>query len=585
MTESSPATVATEHSVRKRVPLIQATSRSDLICSAALLLVFLALWVPRLTGPINFRWDASTYYILGTALAEGKGYRLLNEPGEIQAVQYPPLLPMFVAAVQRTIGTHAYFKVGSVLRFAYLIFSALFLLMTYILARQFFSPQPALLVGVITALSFSSFIGPSDVLYADLPFAVVAIGFLVVQQNTDRPLFSIASGAFAVAAYLLRTAGIALLVAWVAESFFRRHFRQAALRAAISAVPVLLWQGYVWKVTHSDEYHHLAYSYQRAAYNYPNVTYGENSRLIAPFQPELGRIRTNDLAKRLARNVVAVPIALGESAVIPSWFVPFLSRGLRNLHLSTYDQWSQLLRASLYVGLFAVGLLGLIGAILIANSRRWFVSLYFAVTLGLVIMTPWEDQFWRYLASMTPLSLIFVFVTISALRSRLNSVDSAWRKTAGVALTIVPVVAILLVQAAVAVHVFRSRSPVSYYDATGQESVLRLLDYRSEWHALDPAFEWIRRYAPADAVIATTVPHLAYLRTEHKAVLPPFERDSDKAIHLLDEVPVTYLVLDQFKRPGISERYAAPLVAAKPTEWQLVFSVPGGKSEVYERKR
>jgi len=176
-------------------------------------------------------------------------------------------------------------------------------------------------------------------------------------------------------------------------------------------------------------------------------------------------------------------------------------------------------------------------------------------------------------------------VTISAFRSRLDSVDSAWRKTAGVALTIVPVVAILLVQAAVAVHVFRSRSPVSYYDATGQESVLRLLDYRSEWHALDPAFEWIRRYAPADAVIATTVPHLAYLRTEHKAVLPPFERDSDKAIHLLDEVPVTYLVLDRFKRPGISERYAAPLVVAKPTEWQLVFSAPGGKSEVYERKR
>ena len=583
MTESSPATVATEHSVRKRVPLIQATPRSDLICLAALLLVFLALWVPRLTGPINFRWDASTYYILGTALAEGKGYRLLNEPGEIQAVQYPPLLPMFVAAVQRTIGTHDYFKVGSVLRFAYLIFSALFLLMTYILARQFFSPQPALLVGVITALSFSSFIGPSDVLYADLPFAVVAIGFLVVQQNTDRPLFAIASGAFAVAAYLLRTAGIALLVAWVAESLFRRHFRQAALRATISAVPVLLWQGYVWKVTHSDEYHHLAYSYQRAAYNYPNVTYGENSRLIAPFQPELGRIRTNDVGKRLARNVVAVPIALGESAVIPSWFFPFLSRGLRNLHLATYHQWSQLLSASLYVGLFAVGLLGLIGAILIANSRRWFVSLYFAVTLGLVIMTPWEDQFWRYLASMTPLSLIFVFVTISALRSRLDSVDSAWRKTAGVALAIVPVVAILLVQVAVAVHLLRSMGPVSYYDTAGRERVFKLIDYPSEWHALDPAFEWIRQNAAPNAVIATTVPHLAYLRTGHKAVLPPFERDEQTANLMLAEVPVSYIVIDRFGQPGISERYAAPAVAERPENWQLVFTAPDHETRVYAR--
>ena len=114
--------------------------------------------------------------------------------------------------------------------------------------------------------------------------------------------------------------------------------------------------------------------------------------------------------------------------------------------------------------------------------------------------------------------------------------------------------------------------------------MLRLLDYGSEWHALDPAFEWIRRHAPADAVIATTVPHLAYLRTERKAVLPPFELDPNKAIHLLDEVPVSYLVLDHFKRPGISERYAAPLIAANPTDWQSVFSAPDGKTEVYERK-
>ena len=342
-----------------------------------LLLVFLALWLPRLTGPINFRWDASSYYVLGTALAEGKGYRLLNEPGEIHAVQYPPLLPMFVAALQRSMGTQDFFKVGCALRFAYLIFSALFLWMSYTLARQMFSPGQALMVGTITALSFSSFIGPSDVLYADMLFALVAMAFLVAQQKSDRPLFAVASGVLAVAAYLLRTAGIALLLAWIAESLLRRRFRQAALRAAVSALPVLLWQGYVWKVTHGDEYQHPAYSYQRAAYNYPNVTYGENSRLVAPFQPELGHMRANDLVRRLARNVAAVPIALGESAVVPRWFVSFLSRGLRSLHLPMLHQWSQLLSAGFYSGLFAVGLLALIGALLVANGARWFLSLYF----------------------------------------------------------------------------------------------------------------------------------------------------------------------------------------------------------------
>ena len=62
-----------------------------------MVLVAAALWVPRLTGPIDLRYDAGVYYTLGTALAEGRGYRLLNEPGEIEAIQYPPLLPLIVA--------------------------------------------------------------------------------------------------------------------------------------------------------------------------------------------------------------------------------------------------------------------------------------------------------------------------------------------------------------------------------------------------------------------------------------------------------------------------------------------------------
>jgi len=63
-----------------------------------LVALVLALWIPRLGGPIDLRYDAGVYYVLGTSLAEGRGYRLTNEPGDIQAVQYPPLLPAFVAA-------------------------------------------------------------------------------------------------------------------------------------------------------------------------------------------------------------------------------------------------------------------------------------------------------------------------------------------------------------------------------------------------------------------------------------------------------------------------------------------------------
>lgn len=144
---------------------------------------------------------------------------------------------------------------------------------------------------------------------------------------------------------------------------------------------------------------------------------------------------------------------------------------------------------------------------------------------------------------------------------------------------------LLLVQSVFATNLLTKMYPVSYYEKDGSERQLKLLAYESQWHSLDSTFEWLRRYATPGTVIATTVPHLAYLRTGHKAVLPPFEQDPDTATDLLDEVPVTYLVLDGFERLGVSERYAAPLVAQRPQDWRLVFTAPDLMTRVYERTR
>ena len=46
------------------------STRSLLIL--ALLVLTVATWLPRLRGPIDLRWDARSYYVLGTALAQGK---------------------------------------------------------------------------------------------------------------------------------------------------------------------------------------------------------------------------------------------------------------------------------------------------------------------------------------------------------------------------------------------------------------------------------------------------------------------------------------------------------------------------------
>ena len=186
-------------------------------------------------------------------------------------------------------GHERVFEVGWRLRIVYFVISGIYLLAVYALARQLHAPIYALLIGAITGLSFYSFFFPSETLYTELPFALVSLLFLLCHRRSDQPVYAIASGVLVVVAYLLRTAAIALLAAWVIESLFRRRFLEAAIRAGVAALPVLAWQAHVWQVTRSHEYHRPAYAYQRAPYYYSNVTYGENSMLVDPFRPEAGR--------------------------------------------------------------------------------------------------------------------------------------------------------------------------------------------------------------------------------------------------------------------------------------------------------
>ena len=110
----------------------------------------------------------------------------------------------------------------------------------------------------------------SDLLFAELPFAVVSVVFALVAASglpTSRPwVRETASFALAAAGFFLRTIGVVLLAAWVMEALIRRRWRLAVVRGALALVPIVLWQAHVERVRASDEYRRPAYNYQRAPY-------------------------------------------------------------------------------------------------------------------------------------------------------------------------------------------------------------------------------------------------------------------------------------------------------------------------------
>ena len=148
---------------------------------AAILAAWMLTWLPRLHGPIDLRWDAAVYYTLGTALAQGKGYRLLNEPGEIPSIQYPPALPVAIALHQWLLGTSNPVVVGTALRRSFLALSGACILLAYALLRTRLPATIAAAGALMFALSMT-FVWLTDRAYSDVPFLALTTGFFLLRE-------------------------------------------------------------------------------------------------------------------------------------------------------------------------------------------------------------------------------------------------------------------------------------------------------------------------------------------------------------------------------------------------------------------
>src|SRR5262249_9179259 len=118
---------------------------------------------------------------------------------------------------------------------------------------------------------------------------------------------------FAVTAFLLRAAGVALFAAWVVESLAQKQFGRAVLRLLIAAIPVLCWNAYVWHVERSPSSPTPSYADQRAPYLNYNVSYATNLSLVDADTPGSGKASVRQLVHRFWRNAIGTGLTLGET--------------------------------------------------------------------------------------------------------------------------------------------------------------------------------------------------------------------------------------------------------------------------------
>jgi hypothetical protein len=534
------------------------TRRLDIAAAVLVVGVAIALWLPRKPGPIDLRWDAGVYYILGTSIAQGDGYRLLNEPGRISAVQYPPLLPAIVAVHQRLLGTSDPTTVGIWLRrTSFVVFVAFALVLLWFFRSHVAGPEA--LIGAVVSLMVVHAWFLSDALYPELWFGVATLLFLIYVRK--RGAAQVAAYVCALASYALRTVGVAAFVVWVADSVIRRRFREAAVRAAFAIVPIAAWQGYVAMVEQSHAYTHPAYEYQRAPYMFYNVSYARNIALRDPFDPQKGDVR---IVRRAIRNAAALPASLGEALTIARGY---LEMGRHALFGGGYVS-EQIISAGIFAALWVAGLVLVGGGVVVQFLRGdWPAPLYLLVYLAALSVTPFSDQFLRYLMPITALPVLSALILL-----RMFGTHAAF-------IAFVPV---LMLKLAVAAEVYaREYQPVAYRDACGTPVAYNLFYYDPGDRGFDEAIDYLQMHAHPGQIVAAGTPHWIYLRTGLQAVMTPFEHDPATAERLLESVPVDYLLVGHDVIG--SERFTAPAVRMFADRWELVHSSAVGDWVVYRR--
>ena len=557
-------------------------NRKEFLFVLALVLLVLLSWLPRTKGAIDLRWDGGTYFVLGTALAEGRGYRLLNEPGEIPAIQYPPLLPALIAVHQFLLGTSDAVIVGRWLRLTFFLMFTAYILVSYYILRRLLPVHFAFLGMVICLLHLMTHY-LSDLCFAEIPYALASVLFVVFNSSSLSLGRSMVAGSLAASAYLSRTAGLALFLGWIAESLVKRNLKQFFLRIALASLPVVAWQSYIAMVESGPSFAAPAYEYQRADYLFYNTSYARNISLRDLFNPQEGKASSRELADRFVSNLTLIPINFGEAVSAKKEF---------------WNQWVHKVLGGtspdflMYLAPWLLGMLVIGGIVLQLARGDVLVPIYVVAYAAAVCLTPWPIQWTRYWAPLTPfLALSLIVCLLSVRRVVLKTLRFHGKILVHGVISGVFVV-LLFVQSSTLFNFYRDYHPeVQHVGPMGRLGKYPLF-YDDVSQKLNRALEWLRKNAHKEDIVVSSMPHWAHIQTGLKTVMPPFERDPQKAQTLLDSVPVRFVIVETADlhpcsggmcQGDYAAQYLLSLLSGAPERWSLAYVGENDSLRIYER--
>jgi hypothetical protein len=425
--------------------------------------------------------DNAEFMLLARSLAVGNGFRYINHPANRPGTKYPVGFPALLAGWTLLFGQSIVSMKACVL--ACCVAGVGF---TFILGSRLIGWSYALLASSMMALS-AVVANYSCQVLSDVPYMLFSlIGIYLLVSGYERRWHLLAGLAVCIWAYVVRSAGMSLVLAAAVFLFFKGKKREALAAVGVAVLISVLWSIRNYSMT------------------------GESSRymqvLLAadPYDPDKGAVTFAGLVTRAFTNAGGYLGGLLPVTILPS-----------------------LIDATAGRGAGPVGVLASVLAMIMVVLGGWslrkkglLTNIYLVLYFGIYLVWP---QVWKSERFMVPIAPLLAIYLIWGMRTALAYFGLKKGVTLGILGALVLTNLFSLPE-----HIGRERG------------------YPPGWAKYLETAQWSGANTPPESVVMCRKPFLFGVFSERKTVGYPFTRDKQKMRDYLFETRPDYIVLDNF---------------------------------------
>lgn len=486
-----------------------------------LLVILLSLSCAVLTfqKEINTNGDNAAYITLAKSLAQGEGFRFISSPDKERNEAFPLGYPLFLSLFIRLFGFHLFLLKG-VMVGVYTLCMLLFLL----LARRMLEGKylaAALLLSITNYwLLDNASINMSELFY--MLFVLAGLLFFQTFSEKGGSLHLGIACALMVLSIFVRSVGIAFLLALILFLIYHKRY----------IFSVVVFAGYfVLNTLHKpllanpDAYFSVLF-------------------MKDPYQPYLGMWTLGEFVARVKYNIV---FYLGN--VIQMTLLSFMSD-------------MQSLSPGMVIG-FSVLIAGLLLAYpykrILTAKFDLFLRGAIIIYMGVLMVRPevWSGS--RFIVPLIPLFFLMALQNLAWLETRFLKAEYAAK-----AQKLILAVSIIWSLLNFGEAYRKSHTPLT-----------------QDWVDYLSMAGWVRENTDTSAVFCARSPYIFYLKSDRRCVGIPVKPSTAESIQYLEKYRIRYVVIDQFKWTGSTQKYVVPLLREYPNRFTPVKSEGKEGASIY----